>query len=48
MFRMSLLELVVACGLATLVIIVPWIVLRGYARLNDRLKAMEKKFPKKK
>jgi hypothetical protein len=48
MFRISLLELVVACGLATLVIIVPLIILRGYASLNGRLKAMEKKLPKKK
>jgi hypothetical protein len=48
MFRISLLELVVACGLATLVLLVPLIVLRGYAGLNDRLKAMEKKLLKKK
>jgi hypothetical protein len=48
MFRISLLELVVACGLVTMVIIVPLIVLRTYASLNDRLKAMEKKLLKKK
>ncbi len=47
MFRIGILELALTCGLVVLAIIIPLIVSRGYARLNKRLKNIEKKIDKK-
>lgn len=46
--RISVLELGVTCGLIALVIVIPLIITRGYARLNKRLNKMEDKLSKKK
>ncbi|MEK6752536.1 MAG: hypothetical protein AABZ00_09740 [Chloroflexota bacterium] len=48
MFRIGVLELASTCGVIVLAIIIPLIVTRGYARLNKRLKNIEKKIDKKK
>lgn len=47
MFRISIIELGLTCGLIALVILIPLIISRGQAKLNDRLKKMEDKFSKK-
>jgi DMSO/TMAO reductase YedYZ heme-binding membrane subunit len=47
MFRISIIELGITCGLIALVILIPLIITRGYAKLNERLKKMEDKFSKK-
>ena len=47
MFRIGAVELVATCGIILLVLIVP-VMLRGfYARLDQRLKNIEKKIDKK-
>lgn len=48
MFRIGILETVIACSFVALVIIIPLIVNRGYSRLNKRLKDIENKIEKKK
>jgi hypothetical protein len=48
MFRIGILETAVTCALIALVIIIPLIFTRGYARLNKRLKDIEAKLDKKK
>lgn len=47
MFRISIIELGVTCGLIALVILIPLIISRGYAKLNERIKKMEDKLSKK-
>ena len=47
MFRISVLEVGVTCGLIALVIIIPFIIKNGYARLSKRLKDIEHKVSKK-
>ncbi|MFN8411584.1 MAG: hypothetical protein U0Z26_04275 [Anaerolineales bacterium] len=48
MFRIGVLELVSTCSIVALVIIIPLIITRGYARINKRLKNIENKLEKKK
>ena len=48
MFRVSILEIAVACGVIVLIILVPLIVARGYARIHQRLNELEHKLQKKK
>lgn len=48
MLRISVLELGVTCGLIALVIVIPLIITRGYAKLNKRLNKLEDKLSKKK
>ena len=48
MFRIGIFELGLTCGLLFIVIIIPIIVTRYYARMDKRLKNMENKFDKKK
>jgi hypothetical protein len=48
MFRVSILETALACGVIVLVILVPLIVARAFARTNQRLNDIEHKLPKKK
>jgi hypothetical protein len=48
MFRIGIVELGVTCGLIALAILIPLIVTRGYMRLNERLKDIERKIAKKK
>jgi hypothetical protein len=48
MFRIGIFELALSCGLIFLVIVIPIIVARYYARVDQRLKNIEKKFDKKK
>lgn len=47
MFRIGVLELGLTCALVALAIVIPWVVTRGYARLNKRLKNIENKVDKK-
>lgn len=47
MFRIGVLELALTCGLVAFAILIPLIVTRGYARLNKRLKSIEKKIDKR-
>lgn len=42
MFHFSVLELMLACGLALLVLVVPLIIKRFYASLDRRLRNIEK------
>jgi hypothetical protein len=48
MFRIGIFELALSCGLIFLVIVIPIIVARYYARVDQRLKNIEKKLDKKK
>lgn len=48
MFRISFLEAGIVCTLVALVIIIPVVIARGYARINRRLKDIENKIEKKK
>ena len=48
MFRIGVFELALSCGLIFLVIVIPIIVARYYARVDKRLKNIEKKLDKKK
>ena len=48
MFRIGVLELTLTCGLLFLVLIIPIMVARFYARLDRRLKNIENKIDKKK
>ena len=48
MFHISVLELALTCGLILLVLVIPFIFKRFYARLDQRLKNIEKKIDKKK
>jgi hypothetical protein len=48
MFRIGIFELALSCGLIFLVIVIPIIVARYYARVDKRLKNIENKLDKKK
>ena len=48
MFRIGVFELGLTCGLLFIVIIIPIIVARYYARVEERLKNIENKLDKKK
>ncbi|MEW6404100.1 MAG: hypothetical protein AB1649_20075 [Chloroflexota bacterium] len=48
MFHISVTELALVCGVLLLFIIVPVIVARSQARINQRLKNIEKRLDKKK
>jgi hypothetical protein len=48
MFRIGIFELGLTCGLLFIVITIPIIVARYYARVDKRLKNIEKKIDKKK
>ena len=48
MFRIGIFELGLTCGLLFLVIIIPIIVARYYARVDKRLKNIENKIDKNK
>jgi hypothetical protein len=48
MFRIGVLELTLTCGLLLLVLVIPVIVSRFYARVDKRLKNIENKIDKKK
>ena len=48
MFRISIFELGLTCGLLFIVIIIPIIVARYYARMDKRLKNIESKIDKMK
>ncbi len=47
MFRIGIIELGLTCGLLFIVIIIPIIVTRYYARMDKRLKNIENKIDKK-
>lgn len=47
MFRIGIVELAVTCVIVVLALIIPAIVARGYARLDKRLKDIERKLEKK-
>ena len=47
MFRIGIFELASSCGLIFLVLVIPFIVARYYARVEKRLKNMEKKLDKR-
>jgi hypothetical protein len=47
MFRIGVLEMGLTCGLILLILVVPVMVSRSYARLDKRLKNIEKKIDKK-
>jgi len=48
MFRIGVVELALTCGLLLLVLVIPVMVTRFYARLDQRLKNIEKKIDQKK
>ena len=48
MFRIGVVELALTCGLLLLVLVIPVMVTRFYARLDKRLKNIEKMIDKKK
>ena len=48
MFRIGVFELGLTCGLLFIVIIIPIIVARYHARVDERLKNIENKLDKKK
>ncbi len=48
MFRIGLLESGITCTIVALIILVPLIIGRGYARIDKRLKKIENKLDKKK
>lgn len=43
MFRIGVIELALTCGLVLLIIVVPVIVARYHARMDERLKQIEKR-----
>jgi ABC-type transport system involved in cytochrome bd biosynthesis fused ATPase/permease subunit len=47
MFRIGVMELALTCGLLFLVLVIPVIVARYYARVDERLKNIENKIDKK-
>jgi len=47
MFRIGIFELALTCGLVVLILIVPAIISRYYAKMNQRLENIEKKIKKK-
>ena len=47
MFRIGVVELAFSCGLLLLVVMIPLIVKRFYARLDKRLKNIENKIDQK-
>jgi len=47
MFRIGIFELALTCGLVVLILVVPAIVMRYYAKMNERLKNIENKIKKK-
>ncbi len=47
MFRIGVVELALSCGLLLLVLIIPFMVKRFYARLDKRLKNIENKLDQK-
>jgi len=48
MFRIGVLELTLTCGLILLALVIPMMLARFYARMDKRLKNIEKKIDKKK
>lgn len=48
MLRIGLLESGITCAIVALILLVPLIISRSYARLNKRLKDIENKLDKKK
>ncbi len=48
MFRIGIFELAFSCGLIFLVLVIPIIVARYHARMDQRLKNIENKLNKKK
>jgi hypothetical protein len=48
MFRIGIFELALTCVMILLVLTIPFVVARFYARLDKRLKNIEKKIDKKK
>ena len=46
MFRIGVVELILACGLLLLALIIPLMISRFYARMDKRLKNIEKKIDK--
>jgi hypothetical protein len=48
MFRIGILEMVVTCAIIALSIVIPVIVIRGYAMLNKRIQDLERKIDEKK
>ena len=48
MFRIGVVELALTCGLLLLVLVIPFMVARFYARMDKRLKNIEKKIDKTK
>jgi hypothetical protein len=48
MFHISVVELAFTCGVILLVLVVPVMLRRFYARMDKRLKNIEKKMDKKK
>jgi hypothetical protein len=47
MIRIGILEFGITCALVALAIVIPLIITRGYARLNDRLKRLEDRLKNK-
>jgi hypothetical protein len=47
MFRISIIELGLTCGLFVLIILIPWIVARYSSRMDRRLKDIEKRIDQK-
>ena len=47
MFRVGVVELALTCGLILLVLVIPLMLTRFYARMDRRLKDIEKKMDKK-
>lgn len=47
MFRIGVVELMLACGLLLLVLVIPIIISRFYARIDKRLMNIEKKIDTK-
>ena len=47
MFRIGVVELILACGLLLLVLIIPLIISKSYTRMDKRLKNIENKIDKK-
>jgi len=48
MFRIGVLESTLTCGLLLLLLVIPLMLTRFYARVDKRLKNIEKKIDKKK
>lgn len=47
MFRIGVLELAITCALIVLAILIPLIIMRGYAKLTERINKLEDKLTKK-